>query len=252
MPCSTEASTSSHDRRVRFTHSKHSHDSVWQGCSFKGSVPRRQEHPSERLADRTPVLPNAFDVDFTLGTSFLFSKVFGSICSPCNRNVHADDKRREVSLETKVPGSCNRFQEWSCNPLHHRSGRSLQTHMPVATQAVTWTMRETVEQGRVITMTLCWCEHGVFASAAAALAAYVHVQFQWCCTWRFYGLLTTTPCNDFSAFWPGLPSTIRYLYLTYFFLSMRELSVSDIQTVARILFPSKIRAWKMRTFTDDP
>ena len=82
----------------------------------KGAFRRRQENPSERIKTTPtrhlprPVLPNAFDIDFTWGLPFSFPMFFET--KVCCATVTSSGQRagvfnvgRAASLEIKVPGS---------------------------------------------------------------------------------------------------------------------------------------------------
>ena len=153
----------------------------WGPCRcLEGSGAFRRRH-SKRANKTTPtrhlsVLAQSLQHWFHLGTPSFFSNVFGGASSSCDRNVQQttsgrfyDQRRARSKFGKKVPGSCNRFQAWSCGSLRHRTGRRTRTPVREAVFDMaagnTWhCQRERVINDVVLTWTRVW------ASAAAALA----------------------------------------------------------------------------------
>ena len=111
------------------------------GRCLEGSVPAKTG--TSKRANKTtptrhlPVLPNAFDIDFFWGLPlsfpmFLETQVRRATVTSISRRAGIFNEGRTCSkFEKKVPGSCNRFQAWSCDSLRHRSRSGRRTRAPV-------------------------------------------------------------------------------------------------------------------------
>ena len=90
---------------------------------LEGSGAFGEDTPSERMRHLSscPKLTTLISPGDSL---FLFQR-FG--CArfvatvTCRRRAGVFNEGRAASLENQVPGSCNRFQAWSCDSLRHRT-----------------------------------------------------------------------------------------------------------------------------------
>ena len=111
--CWVETSTFFHERRARFNHGSYSHVSVWRaGSRSMGSVPANTG--KSKQANKTtptrhlPVLPNAFDIDFTWGLPlsfpiFLETQVHrATVTSSRRAGVFNEGRAAGPDLEKKV------------------------------------------------------------------------------------------------------------------------------------------------------
>ena len=111
-----------------------------------------------------PVLPNAFDVDFTWGLPFSFPMLLEAQV----RRATVTSSRRQAGVFNvagskcgkKLPASCNRFQAWSCDSLRHRSGSGRRTGSPIRDAVFKWHdgRQHVALPARTWSTTLCWCE----------------------------------------------------------------------------------------------
>ena len=151
---------------------------------LEGSGAFRRRH-SKRANETTPtrhqsVLPQSLQHWFYLGTPSFFSNVFGGASSSCDPNVQQTTsgrfQRRARGKFGKVPGSCNRFQAWSCDFLRHRTGRGTRT--PVRDAVFDMAAGNTwhCQQERVINDVVLMWTRGVGQRLSSACT---HVQLEW-------------------------------------------------------------------------
>ena len=141
-------------------------------ASKLGSGAFRRRH-SKRANKTTPtrhlsVLPEAFNIDFTWGLPlsfpmFLEAQVRRATETSSRRRAGVFNEGRAASAIASRSEAVTRF----VTELEEELARQAQFE----TRSLTWrrATRGTASKNEW-SMTLCWCEHGVWASAAAALA----------------------------------------------------------------------------------
>ena len=153
---------------------------------LEGSGAFGEDTPSERIKPRRRGTYLSCPKRSTLispGDSLFLFQCFGGASSSCDRNVQQTtsglfQRRARSKFGKKVPGSCNRFQAWSCDSLRHRTGR--RTRAPVRDRVFDmaagnkWHCQLRVE--RVINDVVLMWTRGVGQRCSSACT---HAQLEW-------------------------------------------------------------------------